>query len=424
MRVLLISGNREDVDMRVPALGLACVGAAAEYAGHEVMLLDFLAENDPRAAVVQAINNFHPEAIGISVRNIDDQKMIGVRFLLDQARDAVNYCREASSAPIILGGAGFSILPQPILDYLKADIGVQGEGEIVFPELLKRLTSGESIGELPGVFRLGKPAPVRRSYSKDLDSFILPAPSMLARSLYGAKDAPVPIQTRRGCPLSCAYCSTPLIEGRQVRWRAPESVVSWMMAWIESGFSKFYFVDNTFNLPPSYAINLCSKIIAANLKVSWRCILFPGGLDAKLIELLARAGCTEVSLGFESGSRTILNQMKKQFSLDEVRKASNLLKQHGIRRMGFLLLGGPGETKETVEESLAFAESLELDSLKLSIGIRIYPHTDLAIQAEHEGLISQESDLLFPHFYMAKGLQEWLTEKVAEQVSTHPGWLY
>jgi radical SAM superfamily enzyme YgiQ (UPF0313 family) len=424
MRVLLISGNREDVDMRVPALGLTCAGAAAENAGNETMLLDFLTEKDPRDAVMRAVKGFQPEAIGISVRNIDNQKMIGVRFLLDQALDAVKYCRDASSAPIILGGAGFSILPQPILDYLKDDIGVQGEGEIVFPELLKRLKNHESIDELPGVFQRGKPAPIRRSYSKDLDSYILPAPSAFAKTLYGAKDAPVPIQTRRGCPLSCIYCSTPLIEGRQLRWRTPESVISWMIPWIKQGFNKFYFVDNTFNLPPSYAINLCSKIIAANLKISWHCILFPGGLDAKLIELLARAGCTEASLGFESGSPAILSRMKKQFSLDEVRKASGLLKQYGIRRMGFLLLGGPGETKVTVEESISFAESLQLDSIKLSAGIRIYPKTDVAAQAMHEGIITLESDLLFPHFYIAKGLEEWLPEKIAEQASRHPEWTY
>jgi radical SAM superfamily enzyme YgiQ (UPF0313 family) len=423
MRVLLISGNREDVDIRVLALGLACVAAAAKSAGHEVRLLDLVIERDPRTAVLQAIRSFNPGVIAISVRNIDDQKMRGTRFLLDQAREAVTWCREASAAPIVLGGAGFSILPQPILDYLAADMGIQGEGEMVFPELLQRLQAGERTGNLPGLFQRGQAAPARRSFAKGLNAFPLPDPALLAKSLAGAKNAPVPVQTRRGCPMSCSYCSTPTIEGKSVRFRTAESVVTWIHRWVEQGFSHFYFVDNTFNLPPTYAAQLCAQIIDAGLKISWRCILFPGGLSEKLIELMARAGCKEASIGFESGNRDMLHRMKKQFGLAEVRNATDMLRRHGIRGMGFLLLGGPGETRATVEESLAFAESLNLDSLKVSIGIRIYPETDLARIAVDEGLIRSEEDLLHPHFYLAHGLEDWVIDTVARRLAANPNWI-
>jgi radical SAM superfamily enzyme YgiQ (UPF0313 family) len=424
MRVLLISGNREDVDIRVPALGLSCVAAAARNAGHEVRLLDLLIEQDPRSAVVQAIANFHPEAIGVSVRNIDDQRMRNTRFLLDQPRDAVAWCKEVSTAPIILGGAGFSIHPGAILEYLGASIGIQGEGEIAFPELLKRLQTGQSIDALPGLFQQGKPAPARRTFAGDLDALSLPDPSLLAGSLTGVFDAPVPVQSRRGCPMSCSYCSTPTIEGKSVRWRSPESVVAWIKRWVDAGFRRFYFVDNTFNLPPAYAMHLCSTIIAAGLDISWRCILFPGGLSSKLIEMLARAGCNEVSIGFESGSESVLHEMNKQYSLEEVRIASGLLRQHNIRRMGFLLLGGPGETRQSAEASLAFAETLDLDAVKISIGIRIYPHTNVARKAEEEGLISSEDDLLRPQFYIVKDLENWLYDAVTAHMSAHPNWSF
>lgn len=423
MRVLLISGNREDIDIRVPALGLACVAAASENAGHEASLLDLLVEKNPKPAIVQAIRNFRPEAIGISVRNIDDQRMRTPRFLLDQAREAVSWCKETSSAPVILGGAGFSILPQTILDYLGADMGIQGEGETVFPELLKRLHAGEKLEGLPGLFRKGKPSPIRRKFAKDLDALPLPEPALISRSLSGGVDAPVPVQTRRGCPFSCSYCSTPTIEGRLTRWRSPESVVAWITRWVEEGFRNFYFVDNTFNLPPSYAMHLCSKIIAAGLDISWRCILFPGGLDSRMIETMARAGCKEVSIGFESGSESMLRHMHKQYTLGEIRHASDLLRQHHIRRMGFLMLGGPGETRESAEESLAFADTLDLDALKLSIGIRIYPHTDVAQMAQEEGMISSEQDLLLPRFYVVRGLENWLYDTVARHMSAKPNWM-
>jgi radical SAM superfamily enzyme YgiQ (UPF0313 family) len=424
MRVLLISGNREDVDIRVPALGLACVAAATESAGHETRLLDLMVAKSPPTAVAEAIDGFRPEVIGVSVRNIDDQKMRSPRFLLDQAREAVAWCRQSSAAPIVLGGAGFSILPQPILQYLDAEIGVQGEGEQIFPELLRRLQTGESVNQLPGVYQRGNNAPARRIFSKQLDLFPLPDPSLLARSLAGANNAPVPVQTRRGCPMSCSYCSTPAIEGKLVRWRSPESVVAWMACWVKEGFRNFYFVDNTFNLPPSYAARLCEKIIAAGLDITWRCILFPGGLDERLVQMLARAGCKEASLGFESGTASILHRMNKQFSLEAVRRASDLLGRHHIRRMGFLLLGGPGESKESVEESLAFAESLKLDAVKLSVGIRIYPHTDLARAAEQEGLISNEEDLLAPRFYLAKDLEGSLYETAGAWISAHSNWTF
>ncbi len=420
MKVLLISGNREDVDIRVPALGLACIAAACEKAGHEVNLLDLLVERDPGSAVIQAVSNFRPEAIGVSVRNIDDQRMRNPRFLLDQARETVAWCRETSTAPIILGGAGFSILPQAILEYLGADMGIQGEGEMVFPELLKQLEAGEALEGLPGLFLKDKPTAAIRTFAKDLDMLPLPEPSLISRSLSGARDAPVPVQTRRGCPFSCSYCSTPTIEGRLVRWRSPESVVSWIARWVAEGFRSFYFVDNTFNLPYSYATDLCSKLAAAGLNISWRCILFPGKLNPGLIEALAQAGCKEVSIGFESGSESVLRRMNKQYDLSEVHDASDLLRKHGIRRMGFLMLGGPGETKESVEESLAFADGLDLDALKLSIGIRIYPNTDVAEAALEEGIIASERDLLLPRFYVVRGLEDWLYDTVAQYTSTRP----
>ncbi|MBE9530984.1 MAG: hypothetical protein IMF00_06935 [Proteobacteria bacterium] len=100
-----------------------------------------------------------------------------------------------------------------------------------------------------------------------------------------------------------------------------------------------------------------------------------------------------------------------------------MLAQYGIRRMGFLLLGGPGETKESVEESLAFADSLQLEAVKVTIGIRIYPETDLAKTALREGVITPDDDLLFPRFYLVKGLEDWLRETVKKYMAERPNWI-
>jgi radical SAM superfamily enzyme YgiQ (UPF0313 family) len=128
---------------------------------------------------------------------------------------------------------------------------------------------------------------------------------------------------------------------------------------------------------------------------------------------MAEAGCVEVSLGFESGSQSVLRMMNKQFEPEEVRQISDRLAAHGIRRTGFLLLGGPGETKQSAEESLAFADALRLDTLSLNAGLRIYPHTALARIAVEEGVISAHDDLLVPRFYIRSELEDWLRETVA-----------
>jgi len=144
--------------------------------------------------------------------------------------------------------------------------------------------------------------------------------------------------------------------------------------------------------------------------------LYPHMVPEELVVAMAKAGCAEVSLGFESGCPQVLHAMNKRFGPAEVREISERLKTHGIRRMGFLLLGGPGETKESVYESLAFARSLKLDMLKVSVGIRLYPHTPLARQAVEEGIVSPEDDLLMPRFYIRPGLEDYIRQAEVDNI--------
>lgn len=160
----------------------------------------------------------------------------------------------------------------------------------------------------------------------------------------------------------------------------------------------------------------------SGLPIKWRCILYPWKIDEELIEKMAKAGCVEVSFGFESGSKAILQSMNKRFQPGEVRRISEMLKKHAIARMAFLLLGGPGENRETVEESLAFADSLDLESVKVTTGIRIYPDTTLARIALSEGVIAPHQNLLFPAFYLARGLQPWLSETINHWLDQRPHW--
>jgi radical SAM superfamily enzyme YgiQ (UPF0313 family) len=424
MKVLLVSANTERINMPVLPLGLACVAAAVQAAGHGVELLNLMYQQDTSEVLEQAIKGFQPEVIGISVRNIDDQCMENPKFLLDSVKGVVADCRSLSSAPIVLGGAGFSIFPRSALAYLGADMGIQGEGEKAFVTLLERLSQEGNLAGIPGLYTPDKGLQADVRSARDLDDYPLPLPHvhLPTPSTLNNGDIWLPFQTRRGCPMNCSYCSTPTIEGRIMRRHSPERVVEAISRYVEAGFKEFFFVDNTFNLPSSYAKVLCDHLQKAGLGISWRCILYPWKVDEELVEKLAMAGCEEVSLGFESGSMDILRSMNKRFTPEEVYGISEKLKAYGIHRMGFLLLGGPGENKKTVEESLSFADSLGLEAMKVTTGIRIYPYTPLARSAVKQGLITTDEELLFPKFYMAGELEDWLRKTLRDWMMERPHW--
>lgn len=420
MKVLFISANTEKINIVPIPLGLNDVAAATQNQGHDVRVLDLMIHADVRLPVSEMLDDFQPDVIGISVRNIDDQVMHGARFLLDEVKNVIEHCRNLSPAPIILGGAGYSIFPQAVLEYLNADMGIQGEGEAVFPQLLERLHRRDDLAGLPGLYLKGRGLQGERIFVRDLDNLSTSGVQRFGdaydRTLW------MPFQTRRGCPMNCSYCSTATIEGRSIRKRSPEKAVNELKSFAEAGFQQFYFVDNTFNLPVSYAKEICRQIIRHNLTIVWRCIFYPGKVEEDLIRLMADAGCREVSLGFESGCDRILKNMNKHFTPEDVRKTSLLLAKHGIRQMGFLMLGGPGETRESVLESLAFAGSLPLDTVKVSQGIRIYPYTSLAKIAVDERRIKPADDLLAPTFYMTNEIEDWLKETVKTLMSERSHW--
>ncbi len=415
MRVLLISANTEMLDTPVLPLGLAQIAAATEREGHDVEMVDLL-QAEGRQRLETALGA-RPDVIGISVRNIDDQNMQAPRFLLQPVRDVVQACRNACpEVPIVLGGAGYSIFPDAALAYVDADYGVRGEGEEVFPALLARLERREGVAELPAVHRS---MPTSRgagwaTVRDDLDAFEWADPGTWLRT--APRDCWVPVQSRRGCPLDCSYCSTSSIEGRDVRYRSPRLVARDLARARDAGFRRFFFVDNTFNLPESYARQLCEEIRSLALDIEWRCILYPSALSAGLVTAMREAGCVEASVGFDSGNQRVLESLNKDFAPATVRGICDALAGHGIRRNGFLLLGGPAETRQSIDESLAFADSLHLDMLSVRLGIRLYPGTPLHRRAIAEGMVAPADDLLRPTFYLARGL-----ESVSEELKGRLG---
>jgi len=422
MKVLFFYLDTPEIIMPTQPLGLVSVATAAKVQGHEVRLVALPDGADHRRLTAAAIRQMRPDAVGISVRNIDDQTMQPCRFLLEPLKDIVAACRETSTAPVILGGAGYSMYPETLLRYLNADIGIRGDGEQALPAVLDLLRLKMDAAGIKGVYLPGKTPFIKNCASARLDNLPLPDPSLWLCPEAQRPDIWMPFQTRRGCPLGCSYCSTASIEGTTTRQRSVKSIAGNIALHVEAGFRRFYCVDNTFNLPAEYARRLCREFIDARLGISWSCIVYPYKVDKELARDMAEAGCAEVSLGFESGSEPVLRSMRKRYSLDDVRKAAMLFKGCGIRQNGYLLLGGPGETRKTLMESLHFADSLPLDAMKVTVGIRIYPHTELARIAAAEGAIKPDDDLLLPRFYLAEGLNGWAEETVRDFIAARPHW--
>ena len=422
MKVLFFSCSMPDLIMPTLPLGMVSVATAVQQAGHDVKLLDLPPDCDLESTVTAAVAGFGPDAIGLAVRNIDDQSMADTRFLLEPLKTIAATCRALSKAPIILGGAGYSMYPERLLDWLDADIGILGDGEAALPAVLDHLRMGVDVTMIMGVYVKAYTPTKKRCAVPDLNRLPQPDPALWSCPNEGREDVWLPFQTRRGCALACSYCSTASIEGTTLRKRGPKSVAGHIRRHYEAGFRRFYCTDNTFNLPADYACELCRALIDTVPPVTWSCIVYPYRVGEELVADMALAGCVEVSLGFESGSAAMLKSMNKRFSLDDVRHAAGLFHKHGIKLNGYLLLGGPGETRETVQESLAFADSLPLDFLKITTGIRIYPATALARSAVAKGVIAADDDLLQPCFYLAHGLECWLQEEVERWTATRPHW--
>ncbi|ACL01941.1 Radical SAM domain protein [Desulfatibacillum aliphaticivorans] len=426
MKVLLIYTVTENVNIPVLPLGLGCIAAAVESKGHEFSLFNATDAPDSLKALKERIREFQPQVMGLCARNVDNQDRTKPLFLIEPVKKIAAACKEASAAPVVIGGAGFTMFPDEILAYSGGDLGVAGQGEESFCELLDRMEQKAALDGIPGLVVPGEPFDGRLAAVRNLDAWPLPLPEkhMIVPEHWDLKSVMVPIQSRRGCALDCSYCSTKNIEGRILHKRSPDTVAENVRKFMDKGFRYFFIADNTFNLPPSYARALCTALEERAPGAKWQGIIYPNMLGDDLAQAMARAGCKAVSLGFEHGDEDMLRTFNKRFGPEKVREVSKRLKAHDIGQSGFLLLGGPGETKESVKKAFAFLESLKLDAMRITQGVRIYPKTAVYEQAVAKGIIKRDQNILQPAFYVEPGLEEWLKNAVAEFQASHPDWMF
>jgi radical SAM superfamily enzyme YgiQ (UPF0313 family) len=427
MKILLISTNRNNLPMPVMPIGACIVAHSAERAGHAVYFLDLMFTKTPLADIESALTCWKPDAVGLSIRNIDNVDMRDPVFLLDDLQSIVNTIRTRTSAPIILGGAALGVMPEQILRLASVTCAVIGNGELGFPLLLEHISRGENIRDVPGVACIENGVFHRNSPAATNFSTTCTTPDYhrwLNIPAYLSQMATVPIQTKTGCQFHCVYCTYPKIEGSSCRLKEPGSVADAVVRLAANGLRDIEFVDSVFNAPLEHAMEVCAALTRVNHNARLQCLdLNPRDFDDALVTSMERAGFVGMGITLESASDAVLQGLRKGFTSREVHHAATVVRRHRIPCAWMFLFGGPGETPETVQETLQFAKNniRPMDVAFFNVGIRIYPGTELESIARAEGILLRPAEeMLAPLFYISPKVDtEWLDQELKKSMNSN-----
>lgn len=406
MRVLLISANVAKTPYPVYPLGMGMVASALKNAGHDVCQFDFMQNEMSLDRLGEQVDSVGAGTVGISIRNIDNVNLVNQRKYLDVVGDIVKTIRAHSAAPVVLGGSGFSLIPEAILEKVGADYGVVGEGETLMVDFVDSVERGA----LPE-------SRVLRS-KQQLTGKQIP-PAMYDRKImqyYLGSGNTASIQTKRGCTHRCAYCSYPTLEGPHLRCRDSAEIVDDIERLVSDfGVKMVFFTDSVFNDDEGRYLELLHTMKRRGVSVPWIAFLKPEDFDDEVLVLMKETGLRAVELGADAPSDTTLRGLCKSFTFADIAACNEQLAENNIAVAHYYMFGGPGETEETVREGIRNILSLRNAVSFMFMGIRILPDTPLEQIAIRDGIIKPGQDLVEPVYYLAPGLdQEWLHKTLEE----------
>ncbi len=432
MRVLLINTNTRADLLAAPPVGAACVATAAAAAGHEVRLLDLCFARDRDQELTRAVSSFAPQVVGLSIRNLENVNLLRPISYVDDARHVVDLVRTLTDAPIVLGGSAASLCPGPVVKALKADYVVAGDGETAFAALLAEIEAGRVPRGLPGV---GVPAGDAFQFSPPAFSDASFGNPQLARwvnlAQYRRMGSSYTIQTKRGCCQHCIYCTyNQALEGRTLRLRPPQDVVAEIEeAVLRHGITDFDFVDSVFNEP----VDHCREILERIRRCSWKARftamgMTPRNVNRAFLALLWEAGFRSFMMTPDTASGSMLRRYGKGFGVEDLTGAATALDGTGFAVMWFFLMGGPGETHDTIDETLEFVRRHLVRSRRpphmmahFYLGMRVYPGTHLWDIAVRDGFAAPGSDPLEPLWYVSPQLDiQRAVEQLVQASLLHP----
>jgi radical SAM superfamily enzyme YgiQ (UPF0313 family) len=388
---------------------MATVASALMTAGHQVRQFDWLAANRDAGQLERAIGAFGPEVVALSIRNIDRIDSLvesAEAWELKEARDVVAWVRQFTKVPVLAGGAAVSVMPDEVRQYVGADLAVPGEGEQAIVEAVAAVAQGRAV---PAVWPIAQERLCGgRQCSPCFD------PTLVA--YYWDKSGILGLQSKRGCPYHCSYCTYPDLEGTQFRARDIEAVVADMERLKrEFHVDTVFFVDSVFNDPQGQYLELAEALAIRNLGVRWAAYMSPRGLTAEALKLCRRAGLYAVELGTDATTDTTLEAMGKPFRWADVAQTNQILVQTQIACAHFVIFGGPQETPATVREGLDNIARLDHCVVLGFSGVRIYPKAPLHRRAVAEHIVQETDSLFDPVYYVSPMVDKaWMERQVSE----------
>lgn len=431
MKVLIISSNT----LPAAPTGPVYVAGAVRQAGHDVQIFERLFASNLEGELTSKLEDFQPDVIGISIRlvfgdELDRDASLGTRHtdLRPRIKEIVEIIRQVSPARIVLGGPGFNYYARDWLEYLDLDYGIRGEGEETFPLFLSRLAEGADIYTVPGavvrvagVFQALPPCPVQ-----DLDRQALPAYDLLDWQLYAGRQITPAVLTKRGCAFACTYCPYSKLEGKRYRLKSPHRVLTEARHVLQStGSRKVMFCENNFNAPRQHAEAILRALIAEKADFVWGTgDLRPVGVNDDFCRLMEASGCFYANLSIESASVSMLKSMKRGYTVKQVRDSLEALSRSKIPFGASLMLGAPGETPETIAETLGVLDDYEIpNGVWVTMGVYLWTdYQDIVAEARRTGVLKDDKDLFRGAVYLSPRLPRSYLRELPEVLRARRGY--
>ena len=380
MNVVLIQPS--DSDKAMIHLGLAYVAAALERRGDRVKVIDAGLLDGAETKIAKLIEESNPDVVGITAQTPYYGKALSISRLVKRLNPR---------CPVVFGGAHPSILTEETLEEPSIDIVVRGEGDVTVGELLACLEDSGSLERVKGISFKRDGRIIHnpdRPFVDELDSLPFPAWHLFEMERYRARingRRVAPVLSSRGCPFKCIFCYRGPAAGKLFRGRSPEKIVEE----IESlhtryGVSDILFVDDIFTINKRRAERVCDLLIERQTPVSWRCQTRADCLSPDLLRKMKAANCIDVSMGVESGNEQILKATGKKLTKDGIRDAFRMIREAGLSSSASFIIGLPGDTRETVQETIRFAKELN-PNFAIFYAAMPYPGTELARMVVENG---------------------------------------
>lgn len=417
VKVALISSNCATTPYPVYPLGMSVVAQALAAAGHTPLLFDLLMANESVEACAEWLAEVQPELVGVSLRNIDNVNLLNERRYIDVVGELVTAVKKRLGAPVVLGGSGFSLLPDRLLAVTGADYGIVGEAEEQIVDLVGMLSTGT--GPTRGTILRG-----RCHLDGSAIRGALYDPAIMSR--YHEAGGVAAIQSKRGCMLKCTYCSYPQLEGPIIRARPATHVVDEIEQLLDDhGCRYIFFADSVFNDGQGHYLEVLHEMKRRRLAPPWSAFIKPTDLDESAVALMKETGMFAAELGSDAASDATLRGLAKPFNWQTVTEASERLLRHRICVAHYFMFGGPGETRDTLLEGIDNIRDLQCTAAFVFLGIRILPDTRLYDRAIREGVVAPDQDLLNPVYYLSPQIDRmWMETTLAEAFEPLPHVIY